>query len=236
MTVINNFTTWQRLMTLVNVSQNGQIPPTVFNNWYNEVSDWYFKKLAEEYAINQILSDFLSPFTLYANIIVTPQPGGNFGIAVYPANYEFFLNGSILVQAEEDTCFCNQAYPIIDAKGNSKRWNDPDMAQLAINFAGANIEERQLVLIDLQRWPSCLEHKTKGATIKKPKMTQFQGGFKVAPKGVNSILLYYLKTPVKSVFSYTIVNDIAIYDATGSTQLEWSEQVTPIFLAELQKK
>lgn len=237
MTPINNFQTWQNLMTLVNVQQGGQIPPTVFNNWYNEVSAWYFKNLAQEYATTQVLSDFLKPFTRFVNVIVAQQVGANFGIATYPADYEFFLNASVLYPKDENTCFFSDKYPIIDTGGKFRQYDDPDIAQLRIAYAGANVMESQLNKVDIDKWPSCLNHITKGPTLQQPKMTQFDGGFKVAPKFVQSIVLYYLKTPVKSVFSYTIgTGDIAIYNAGGSTQLEWSEQVMPIFLAELQKK
>ena len=221
-------------MQRVNVQQNGQIPPSVFNTWYNEVSDWYFRYLAEQFQLSQIISDFLSPFIVPTNVLITDQRGQNFGIGKYPADYEFLLNLTLLRQLEENTCFANQDLPIIDGNGESKKYTDPDFAQMKINFAGANIEEKQLTLVDVQRWPACLNHITKGPTWKDPKATQYQGGFKVAPKGITTIVMTYLKTPVKSVFAFTIsTDDIAIYDASGSTQLEWSEQVMPIFLAKL---
>ena len=62
MNVINNFQTWQTLMRTVNVQQNGQIPPAVFDAWYNDVSDWFLKYLVDLYQVNQIVSDLLSPF------------------------------------------------------------------------------------------------------------------------------------------------------------------------------
>lgn len=237
MTVINNYDTWIALMQLVNVQQNGQIPPSVFNKWYNEVSDWYFKKLAEEYQTAQVQSDLLSPFVKAVNVPVVMQPGYSWGLCNYPSDYEYFLSAQLLRQEVENTCFYNKELPIIDGDGASKKYTDPDFAQMTINFAGANVVERSLQLIDTQRWSSCLNHTTKGPTWDSPKMTQFQGGFRVAPKGISSIVLYYLKTPVQSVFNYTIsADDIAIYTPGTSVQLEWSVQVRPVFLAELQKK
>lgn len=219
---------------MVNVQQNGQIPPSVFNTWYNEVSDWYFRKLAEDFQLNQIISDFLSPFIVPVNVLITDQRGQNFGVAKYPVDYEFLLNITLLRQKEENTCFCNKDLPIIDGSGMSKKYTDPDLAQMTVNFAGAGVEETQVSLIDTQRWPACLNHYTKGPTWKQPKATQFQAGFKISPKGITSVVMTYLKTPVKSVFAYTVSSDdIAIYNSGGSTQLEWSEQVTPVFLAKL---
>lgn len=237
MTVINNYQTWLALQQLVNVQQNGQIPPSVFNTWYNEVSLGLFKKFAEDFSTNQVMNDLLSPFQQRVNIMVANVTGQNWGLVSYPSNYEYFISASILRQMEEDTCFCNESFPIIDGNGKSKKFTDPDFAEMKINFAGANVEERQLNLIDSQRWASCLTHKTKQPTWKDPKMTQFVGGFRVAPKGITSMVLAYLTTPTESVFNYTIsTDDIAIYDPATSVQLQWSEQALPFFLVELQKK
>lgn len=242
MTTINNYNTWQALLQLVNVQQNGQIPPSVFNTWYNEVSKWLFKKLAEEYQLNQVMSDLLSPYLVPVNVLITDQPGENWGLAAYPSDYQYFQSASILRQRDEEQCCLKMKdqgvpYPIIDGDGKAKKFEDEDFAQLKVKFAGENVEERTLQLIDTQRWTNCLNHTRKKPTWKDPKMTQFNRGFKVSPKGLTSIVLYYLKTPKESVFNYTIsAQDILIYDSSTSVQLEWSDQVLPIFLAELQKK
>lgn len=234
MTTINVYQTWQQLLQVVNVQQNGQIPPTVFLGWYNETSLWLFKRLAEEYQLSQIMSDLLSPYAKYVNVMTTTASGQNFSIAPYPADYEYFLSAAILRQAEEDTCFCNKDYPLINGNGQSVPYTDPDIAQMKVNFAGANVEERQINLIDTQRWASCLNHYTKKPIWDNPKMTQFQGGFKVAPKGITSLLLYYLQTPTQAIFNYTVSSqDILIYQPVGSTQLQWSVQVLNIFLGNL---
>ena len=237
MTKINNYKTWLALLQLVNVQQNGQIPPSVFNTWYNEVGDWYFNYLAERFQLNQIIGDYLSPFTRRANVLGTPQTGRNWVLFKKPADFEFFLNASILRQLEEETCFFNKDLPLIDGSGNAAQYTDPDIAAMQINFAGANVEEKIINMVDTSRWASCLNHITKGPTWAEPKMTQFDQGYIVAPKGIPSIVLTYLKTPKQSVFAYTISDqDIAIYNDAGSTQLDWSEQVTPVFLAKLVTK
>lgn len=232
MTTIINYNTWIQLCQLVNVQQNGQIPPSVFNGWYNEINKQVFKDLAEDYQLNQVMSDLLSPFVSISLLPAAPQRGQNWQLLAYPADYQYFVSGNILTQQQEDTCFKDGTLPKIDGDGKSKKYTDPDFAQMAVDFAGANIEEGQCQMVDNQRWPSCLTHKTKQPTLRNPKMTQFKDGFKVAPKGVVSVLLYYLHTPRESVFAYTISSDdIAIYNSAGSTQLEWSDQVLPWFLA-----
>jgi hypothetical protein len=237
MTTIDVFQTWQDLMTLVNVQQNGQIPPSVFQNWYNQVNKQVFKDLAEEFQTNQILSDLLMPFRKIAVLPVVPQQGSPFGLVTLPADYEYFVSAQVLSQQQEEECFSVTNLPKIDGNGKAQPYTDPDYAQMVINFAGANIVEDQCQMIDAQRWAGCLTHATKAPSLVNPKMTQFAGGLKVAPKGVSTIVLYYLSTPKDAVFSYTISSDdIAIYNAGGSQQLQWSVQVLPKFLAELQKK
>ena len=237
MTVINNNTTRLALLQLVNVQQNGQIPPTVFNTWYNEVNKLVFKDLAEQFQLNQVMSDLLMPFRKVKLIQLVAQPGQNWSLLIVPADYQYFVGASVLTQKQEDECFSDSNLPLIDNDGKSRKYVDPDFAQMVINYAGANIEEGSCQLIDAQRWQSCTTHKTKGPTLKSPKMTQFDKGFKVAPKGGVSVLLYYLSTPMESIFNYTISNqDIPIYVPGTSQQLEWSDQVLPRFLAELQKK
>ena len=237
MTVINNYTTWLALMQLVNVQQNGQIPPAVFNTWYNEVNKQVFKEMAEEFQLNQVMSDLLAPFIKIALINVAPQQGQNWGLLSRPTDYQYFVSASSFTQKQEEECFSLSNLPIIDGDGKSRKYIDPEFAQMAANYAGANVEEGTLRIIDSQRWANCLSHPSKGASFKNPKMTQYADGFKVAPKGIVSVILTYLSTPRDSVFAYTISSeDIAIYNPGGSTQLQWSDQVLPRFLAELQKK
>lgn len=232
MTTIINYNTWIQLCQLVNVQQTGQIPPSVFNGWYNEINKQVFKELAEQFQLNQVMSDLLNPFRQIALTPVASQTGGNYGLASLPANYEYFVGATALTQKQEEECFSMSNLPLIDGDGKAKKYVDPDFAQIAANYAGANISEGVVTLIDSQRWPSCLNHFTKGPTLRDPKATQYQAGLKVAPKGIQSILLYYLSTPTDSVFAYTIsAQDIAIYNAGGSTQLQWSDQVLPWFLA-----
>lgn len=237
MTTINNYDTWLALMQSVNVQQNGQIPPSVFNSWYNECNEWLFKELVKEFQTSQVLSDLLSPFITYTNVRVLDQRGQNFGLAAYPSDYEYFCGATILRPKEENTCFYNKELPIIDGDGKSKKFTDPDFAQMIVHFAGAEVGETPVKMIDTARWPACLMHKTKGPNWDNPKITQFSSGFKVSPKGITSVVLAYFHTPRKSVFGYTIsADDIAIYNPGTSVQLEWSVQALPKFIPFLQEK
>jgi hypothetical protein len=237
MNVINNYDTYIALLNKVNVQQNGEIGPARFNGWYNETSLTLFKKFGALYDINQQIEDLLAPFIKEVNVIIAPQTGQSWGLAVRPTDFEYLVNAALIRQKTENTCFGNDALPIIDQNGKSHPFVDPTFAGIIQNFAGANTVERLITKIDAQRWSSCLDHPSKGPTFDNPKMTQYNNGFKVAPKGITVIILKYLSTPISSVFNGSISDaDIFIYNPATSQQLQWSQQVQPWFLAMLVTK
>lgn len=93
--------------------------------------------------------------------------------------------------------------------------------------------------IENQRWRSCLQHLTKRPTLKKPKMTQINNQFQVAPREVSVVVLNYYVKPKYATFKYTtsepnLVNgsgDNIIYNKELSTPLEWPETVKDELLA-----
>lgn len=238
MTVINIFTLWQRLMTECNVQQGGQIRPVQdFTNWLNAVSDELFREKIASAALNQLLDDDLSPFLKSANVPVTTLTGQPFDLAILPTDYSNFANMKILRQKDSDKCCLKEDTDIIDGTGKSKMYDDPDFAQMRANFAGANLVETLVQLIDTQNWTACMGHDTKGPTYDNPKATLYNLGFKVAPKGMQIVVLDYYTTPVAAVFGYTIgTGDIVVYDVATSTQLQWASTLENEFLTRLKKK
>ena len=55
-------------------------------------------------------------------------------------------------------------------------------------------------------------------------------GWEVPTSDVTTVRLTYLRYPKTPVFAYTIVNDQVVYNAAGSTQLEWPDTVHPDFV------
>jgi hypothetical protein len=238
MTTLDLFDVWQSLLTLANVSQNGQIPPTTFANWMNAINVELFRDKFSDYELMQQCSDEVKlPFLVTASIVVTSAGGASYGVAPYPANYEYFSSAKVMRQRDEKAAKNNEPLPDIDGDGQCHKYTDPDYAALAIKYAGDHLITKTVNLVDNQRWEDCLDHDTKGPTYDNPKMTQFSGGFKIAPAGVQLLLIDYLKTPQPCVFAYTISSDdILIYNASGSTQLQWSNIMKEEFLSRLLKK
>lgn len=238
MTTIDLFDLWQSLLTLVNVSQNGQIPPTVFQNWCNTENVAMFRDKFGNAELSQQVSDEIkAPFLVTATQVITIGAGATYGVAVYPSNYEYFSSAKIVRQKDDKKCQSRDPLPDIDADGKCVKYTDPDYAAMAVRFAADNLVTPEVQLIDNQRWDSCLTHKSKGPTYNAPKITQFQGGFKIAPAGVQLLILDYYKTPQPCFFSFTIsADDILIYNAGSSVQLQWSNVLKEEFLSRLAKR
>lgn len=232
MTVINIYDIWQKLMSLCNVQQNGQIrPQTDFQNWYNTVNTEMFHAKAAKFQLGQQVTDELSPFL---STVICPVINGYVQL---PADYEYIADLRIIRQKAETTCSPLGKFPVIDGKGNSVMYTDPDYAKMIQQYASMGVVERSVTIIDNQRWAACLDHARKGPTWDNPKATQNENGFKIAPKMVQGIVMDYFHTPQNAVFAYTIsAQDIVIYNSAGSTQLEWTNVIENEFLTRLAMK
>jgi hypothetical protein len=238
MTTLDLFDLWQTLLTEINVSQNGQIPPFVFQNWCNQINVELFRDRFGSYELIQRENDEVKlPFLKTASILLTVGAGATYAVGAYPANYEYFSSAKILRQKDNQKCNNREQLPDIDGDGKCAKYTDPDYAAMAVKFASENLITKNAQLIDDSRWESCLEHKAKGPTYDAPKINQYSGGFKVAPSGVQYLILDYLCTPRACLFAYTIsADDILIYDQAGSIQLAWSNVLKADFISRLAKK
>lgn len=237
-TPIDIFQLWQDLMSQVNVQQGGQIRPVQdYTSWLNSISMEYFHEMVALFQRTQQISDQLSPFHRSVNIVVTPQQGQPWDLVSLPVGYENIASMRIYKQKEERTCSCVDGLPLIDCDGECHNVDDPDYAAMVQAYAGANLVEATVNIVDTSRWGSCLDSITKGPTWEKPKATQFASGYKIAPKGISVVVLDYFETPRQAVFGYTIgAGDIVVYNPSTSTQLQWTNVVKNEFLARLVKK
>lgn len=238
MTVIDIFDIWQKLMSLCNVQQNGQIrPQTDFQNWYNAVNTEMFKAKVAKFQLGQQVTDELAPFHSTVIIMTSAVSGRNYMVAAYPGDYENLIDIRIIRQKSEAICDDLGQFPIIDGSGKSAMYTDPDYAVFAQVFAQMGIVEETTNVVEAAKWGGCLSHPTKGPTWNEPKATQDKDGIKIAPKGVTGIVMDYFHTPRKAVFAYTIgAGDIAVYNPGGSIQLEWTSVIENEFLIRLAMK
>lgn len=230
---LNIFDIWQKILSEMNVQQSGQIRPvTDYQNWMNAINSEYFNDCVAEYELNQMNSDILMPFTVRKNVIVTPVPGQPYDRVMFSgiADYEYFKGMRVLqnLLEEED---------IIQQDGTCLTVNDADYAKIQQQYFNANKYEGDVIVVNSDRWSARLSNSTKKPTLKKPACTQDSQGFLIAPKGIQSVVVEYFRTPRPCVFAYTIgTGDIVVYNAGGSTQLEWPNVTQNEFLVRLGKK
>lgn len=238
MVPLNLYTDLYRpLVSAVNTQQGGFIrPQTNFENWVNEVSDEIFREMMQELERNQVITDEMAPFLKSINAITVPQPGRSYDLIAYPDDYAYFSSARILLSGNNTGCACD-GLDVMDGKGICKAWTDTDVKDLMEKYKGSDLCEMSITKIDNQRWGAACDNEFKKPTMSNPIITQFEGGFKVAPKNAGIIILDYLKMPRKAVFGYTLgANDVVIYNAGTSTQLEWSRSKQGEFLARLIKR
>ncbi len=238
MTVLDIYDIWQKLMSLCNVQQNGQIrPQTDFQNWYNTVNTEMFTAKAAKFQLGQEVTDQLAPFHSSVIVKTSAVTGRNYTVAPYPADYEYLIDVRAIRQKDENPCGSLEKFPIIDQGGMARKYTDPDYAILSQQYASMGIVEKTVNVVEAAKWGGCLDHPTKGPTWDSPKATQDSAGIKVGPTGVQAIVLDYFHTPRSAVFAYTIATgDIVQYNLAGSTQLEWTSVIENEFLLRLGMK
>lgn len=239
MPTIDLYDLWQSLRNNVNTQQGGFIRPQAnFQSWVNEISVELFREKVKEWETTQRISDELSPFLKTVNAVLVEQPGRNYDVLTYPSDYGYFSSARILANVNVP-CGCACAgKEFMDGKdGQCKPYDDPDYQEIAAMNAGADVCELIVTKVPNQMWGSACDNSFKKPTAVAPIITQWDGGFKVAPRKLGVIILDYLKIPRKAVFGYTLgVDDNVIYNPLTSVQLEWSESVKGEFLARLQKR
>lgn len=228
MTKTDLFDLYQKLISLVNTAQGGLIRPQVnFENWMATINTELFRDLFSNYEKCQQLNDeYKLPFLKTLNVVVTPVAGVPYDVIPYPANYEYLSSVRFLMRKSGVFCpaaNCNFLKTESDGKSKTIEWLDDDVKELRALAEGQESTETPIQPIDNQKFGAALKHLTKSPTLENPIITQFDGGFKIAPKGIGIIVMDYLRTPTRPVFAYSVgPSDTVIYNLGASTQMDWS--------------
>ena len=232
--MIDIYSLWLDFQSDNNTSQNGFVRPnTDFVRAVNDISIKLWNKYVEESQRSQSGRDKMFPFLRSKNIPVG-SAGTYYGVAKKPADYGGFASASIVIHQDK-------TYPSKEIDGGKcEGWKGESLEELQDEYLD-NVKTSQAVMIDNQRWDSFCTHKTKGPTFERPGITQVNNEFKVAPRKVSVIAINYYVLPKEAVFNFTVSpgsvqtgsGDQIIYNKTGSTQLEWPEQMKEEFTEEL---
>lgn len=236
--MIDMFSLWQDFQSLVNTYQSGWYrPQTDFQRAVNDISIELWDKWTSMAEKSQQIKDYLIPFLISKNIIVKPA-NSYYSTISYPGDYGRFADARIMVAGDKVCCPDNSVENGKCCNGEFKTTEEITEEYYE------NIQEREIKLIDLQRWASCLSHLTKKPTFENPKMVQIDGGFRVAPKTVSVVVFSFYTKPTEATFNYTVstgdtatgFGDQIIYDKSNSTPLQWSEITKNEFLWRLGEK
>lgn len=96
-----------------------------------------------------------------------------------------------------------------------------DFQHVANVRAYYNKKERDVELIDNQKWGEINASQLMQPTKTFPKYAEYGTEMRFLPKDIGIIMLDYWKTPVQPVWAYTIVNNVQVYNPTGSVDFEW---------------
>lgn len=233
--MINIFTLYERFLGRVNTHQGGHARPVRnFENWVNDISMELFEAYYKVFEKSNHISDNLTPFLRSANVLVKPQPGAFYDLVLKPKDYERW--GTMRVIRRGESVCGLDGCATLNCEGN---YIDADEAAFERARIDADTKEWPIDKIDNARWAALAARRTKKATENSPKCTQFDGGFKLAPKGLPVVVMDFFRLPVTAKFNYTIINaggedETIQYVATGSVHLDWPQSAMPEFLTRLE--
>lgn len=240
---IDLFDLYNRHCSDVNTFQGGFVrPERDYERNVNSISLDIWNDWTEQAEKSQEINDNLSPFLNTVQIITAPG-AGNYSTALYPKNYGRYSASRVLLHKNE--CMCDYSIDTYeDGECVRDGHEETDIEKAArIKKYKKGIVEATCYKVESSKWSSIITHETKCPTIKEPAITQFDGGFKVAPSDVSVIVVDYFTSPVYAKFAYTIApgdpqtgaGDYIVYDPASSGQLEWSDNMIPFFLEKLRE-
>ena len=225
MTYIDPYDLYLRFCSLVNTFQGGFFrPQTDFERAANDAYMDIWKDLTARAEKTQEITDNLVAFTKTEKIICSAKDN-YYGIAKYPTDYARFSDASILVKGDVTV-----DPPAYDA-------DDNDKIEAREKYLD-DVKEYFVEKVDNSRWAACLQHLTKGPTLENAKMTQGDGGFKVAPRKISVIVLTYYTEPEYVKFAYTVApgnvetgaGDLIVYNKNASGVFKFPSTMINDFL------
>lgn len=233
--MIDTFDLYNDFKASVNTQQGGFFSPQVeFIKAANLASIMKWENDTRQAEKSQEIKDNLLPFLVSKNLQTTVS-SSYFTVATPPDNYARFASAKILLVKEKNICIPSKD---IDAGYclNGKTKNDKEKyvvfksdEELAKDYY-ENVTENEVEMIENQRWSAAINHLRKKPTFEKPKLTQINGGFKIAPRDIGVIILNYYTKPIEATLVYTVnpanlqtgSGGGIIYNKAASVPLQWN--------------
>ncbi len=239
--MINVFTLYERLLAKVNTHQMGHARPVRnFEPWVNDISLELFEEYYKAFQKSHHISDNLTIFLRSGNVKVQSLSGQMHDLVPKPDDYERWAAMRIIHRKGET--FALKGLPAIECDGKKfepTAYVDADEVAFAQARADTELKEARVEKIDTARWSALATRIRKGASLTSPKCTQYDEGFKLAPKGLGVVVMDYFRKPAPVKFNYIIVNpnteaEAIQYVEAESKHLEWPESMIGEFLSRLE--
>jgi len=210
---INIYQLWLDLKSNTNTKQGGQLRVRDYNNWVNQISIQLFNEKFAAWEKDQMIIDNLSRPFLESKSFITKKTALNFSLLSFPNDYSYFSSARVY-------------------KTSDKVVKCPEPGKKA-NSAFADLCEVTATKVNNAQWGAVCTNKIIPPTLDRVFITQYEGGFKVAPKEIGYVTLDYLRLPKKAKLVF-LPGLNQTYDSVNSIDLEWNETVINEFLARLQ--
>lgn len=221
---ININTFRKQLLNTTNKWRSGHLPPSRQDDFLQQASIELFNEKVLSASKSNKLDDDLAPFLKSKNINVSTPAGLNYGLLLRPADYNKFWSIRAFFSGSESdgmvSCGCPSSEPVpCDAVANLQQDEVP-VVDMPI------LKEVNVTKVDGSMWSAVLMHRSKMPTLDNPYCTQYDAGFKVAPRNITVVTMDYYRLPVTAVFGYTLLsNSYYQYDPSTSVNIEWPATV-----------
>lgn len=214
----------KQILDSSNKWKSGTIPPARLDNFLQQASIELFNEKYLNAVQNRKLDDDLAPFLKSFNVPVTVPEGLNYGLALRPSIYIYFWSMRAFFTEDKPqgikSCSCPTADNSMCVADSSAEVEEIPLDQLPI------VKEVEVTNIDAGRWSSMLNHRFKYPTLDNPKCTQYDAGFKIAPRNLNVVTWDMYRLPATAIFGYTLLpSGYFQYNPATSVDIEWGMQV-----------
>lgn len=189
------------VVDVVNKEQNQQVPPSVFDSWFNAVTSFLIDNLVKIYPLN---AEILIPFLATEKIAVTN------GYVQFPDDkFRDFLSASINVKPDGSDC---SDVPM-------------DKAQFEASKLKGGCKTRPITLVDRNKWDWRVTSTYAFPTIEDPIGIYIgDNRLKVCPYNLPKVELNYVKKEKLYRYGYIMQpDDTYIFNKNTSTESEWGD-------------
>ena len=222
---------------LINAAQQGNYTPEVLNILINNAVEGLYKQrlgLPEQYDMQQAIPKIAYARTEKIHTDLLP----------FRKRKRVVLTSSEFI---DTTLLPSDLYYQTSVKYYTTiRVNDTDAAR-KLNMCGCHAVEEHtdevykyvkyvgtLDLVEEDKWAT----RANSSLIKKPMYLPFYDGWKIHFPGIKPsyIEIEYLKRPTKAIWAFTVVNDVEVYDAANSVNVEFDDMLRGEIVARMVKE